>query len=304
MAKNRPSGKKSLEVAPPTSRRSARQERLTHRDPTKSLSRASTSGGAGQRPILLITGLVAIVAVVLVAVSYMATQPKAITDQLVVPGIITPSGIPTDGRTLGNANAPATLELLSDFRCTGCFQFAADREPQLVENYVKNGKLKIVYKDFLTIDGGQRNTASRDAANAAWCAADQNKFWPMHDWLFANADPIAESPAAFAQDRLLAMGKVAGLDTTTFNPCVQNGSHFADIAAESVPRDASFTPYTYLNGKAMVGPVDSNGNPSPASYAQLAAAIDAIVNGSSASPSASSASSASASSAGPSPSAS
>lgn len=287
MAKNRPSGKKSPEVAPPTSRRSARQERLASRDSGRSLTRASTSGGRDSRPILLITGLVAIVAVVVIAAAFIATQPKAVTDTPIAPGaaLTTPSGIPTNGRTLGNANAPVTLELWSDFRCTGCFQFMSDREPLLVQNFVKSGKLKITYNDFLTIDSNGV-TESRDAANAAWCAADQGKFWVMHDWLFANQSP-AEAPGAFTIDRLVQIGQAAGLDMTSYQACVRNGSHLSDIAAEKVPSDATFTPATYIDGKQIVGPLGTDGQPTVASYDVLAAAINAKLNPS-ASPSASS----------------
>ena len=281
MTKDRPGdhGSKS-KVTPPAERRTARQQRLAGRDSNRALGKASTSGGGDKKPVMLISGLFLIVAILVIGAAYIATRPKDIsTDSLTTPGaaLVTPASIPTSGRTLGDPNAPVTLQLWSDFRCSGCWQFVSEREPLLVTNYVQTGKLKIEYVDFLTIDGNDGATASRDAANAAWCAADQGKFWPMHDWLFANQLPN-ENPNAFTIARLLVIGKAAGVDTAKFNPCVQNGSHLADIAAEKVPSDAGFTPATYIKGVQILGAPDpSTGSPTPASYADLAAAIDLTI---------------------------
>ena len=61
------------------------------------------------------------------------------------------------------------------------------------------------------------------AAEATHCAADQGKFWEMHDRLFANArslqvlDPHAEA---------------IGLDTASFEECMESGRH-----ADAVRKD-------------------------------------------------------------------
>jgi hypothetical protein len=107
----------------------------------------------------------------------------------------------------------------------------------------------------------------------------------MHDWLFANQDP-QESPSAFTIARLEAIGKAAGLDTSKFNPCVENGTHLADIAAEKAPSDAGFTPATYITdpktGKdvQVLGPIDPNsGSPTPARYQDLVASFESVLAG-------------------------
>lgn len=282
MTANRPSGlpTSSSQAAPPAGRRSARRERLSRGDSSRTPTRASTGGGTGGRKlVLLITGLFAIVAVVVIATAYIATQPKAVTDSPIAPRVVTPSGIPSAGRTLGNANAPVTLVVWEDFRCSFCFTFTMTAEPQLVTKFVETGKLKIVYQDSLTIDSIDGSTASRDAANAALCANDEGKFWPMHDWLFENQAPD-ESASAFSQDRLLAIGKGAGLTDAAFGSCVANGTHNAEIAGEgsAIPAGIGGTPGFVVNGKVLVV---------KKSFDEVAAAISAELAGSSAGPSAS-----------------
>jgi protein-disulfide isomerase len=134
------------------------------------------------------------------------------------------------------------------------------------------GRAKLVWHDYLSIDKIQGNTASRDAANAAWCAADQGKFWVMHDWLYANDGSGSEAASVFATTRLSRIAKAAGLDTAQFESCLTGGAHFADITAEdqSTPALVTGTPTVLVNGKV----VGSQGY--VPTYAQIKAAIDAI----------------------------
>ena len=142
-----------------------------------------------------------------------------------------PRVIPTSGRTLGNADAKVTIDLWEDFQCTGCYAFTHGVEPQFVTNYVATGKVKVIYHDFIVIDANVGSTESFDAANAAMCANDQGKFWPYHDWLFANQ--YAERSGAFTKDRLKAIAHaMGGLDNAKFDSCVDGGTHNSDVTAE------------------------------------------------------------------------
>jgi protein-disulfide isomerase len=232
--------------------------------------------------MILIGSTVAIVAVMaIIAGIWLVTRPPAFSEAPIAPGIVTPSNIPSNSRTLGQANAPVTLDLWGDFRCSACFNFTAVQEPQLIQNYASTGKAKLVWHDLLTIDSLQAGvTESRDAANAALCAADQGKFWTLHDWLFANQS-ADESPGAFTQDRLLTIGKDAGLDTAKYDPCVQQGTHLSEIQKEQTSQPAGIggTPAIFVNSKQIEGPVDPNtGRPTVPNYDLIAAAIDAALN--------------------------
>jgi protein-disulfide isomerase len=148
------------------------------------------------------------------------------------PDSSTPASIPSHGRTLGDPKAPVTIDLYGDFRCSACFAFTEGGTAAAInDQLIATSKAKLVWHDYTVIDLMDKTHASRDAANAGWCAADQDKFWVMHDWLYVNQSPT-ESPDAFTTERLLAIGQVAGLDMATFTPCVIGGAHDAEIARE------------------------------------------------------------------------
>jgi protein-export membrane protein SecD len=206
-----------------------------------------------------------------------ATPPPsadALASSIVAPTVATPSDLPSSGRTLGDPKAPVTLDVWVDFRCTACEEFQVTTMPQPISNYVRPGKLKIAYHDFVVIDGHDGSTASRDAASAALCAADQGKFWAYQDWLLANQSP-SEAPGAFSLDRLTELARRADLDMTSFETCLTSGRHNADVLAESkqVPSSAVGVPSFFIDGAAAG--VASSGSVS--TYADLSAAIDAAL---------------------------
>ena len=235
MTYNSPAGRPSSgNSAPPTSRRSARQQRLANREANRAITRASTRGsdGGGTNSLILWSVVAVVVAVVVVAGLVLLSSSKSNTSGAPnPPGVVTPTTIASNDRTLGNANAPVTIDLYGDFRCSGCQVFTIEcTEKNIVDNYVATGKAKLVWHDLLTIDT-PGITSSRDAANAGWCAADQGKFWMMHDWLFANQGP-SEDASAFTKSRLSDIGKAAGLDMSKYQPCLDSGTHNDDIASE------------------------------------------------------------------------
>jgi protein-disulfide isomerase len=229
-----------------------------------------------------------VVALVVLVALVVVTQQKSTVGlgAPIQPSVVTPANIPSNGRTLGNPTAPVTVDLYGDFRCTFCFDFTTQgTEKNLIDNYIANGKAKLVWHDYLTIDT-PGTTASRDAANAAWCAADQGKFWVMHDWLYVNQSP-SEAASAFTVARLSQIAQMAGLDMTKFQPCLDQGTHNSAIAAEQTakPSDVKGTPAVVVNGKLL----------SDFSYAGIKVAIDGALGLPTPSPSTSASGSATAS---------
>lgn len=262
-------------------RRSARQDRLVARQKRRDSRGSGSSSSSGRNPILIWTGVSVVAAIVVIVGAFLLTQANSPSSgSYLTPTVTTPTNIASNRQTLGPANAPVTLDLYSDFRCTGCAVFARSQEPQLVSNFVEAGKLKIVYHDFLTIDSidasqGITTTASRDAANAGLCAADEGKFWTYHDWLFANQSPT-EDPSAFTIDRLIGIAKAAGIDNAGFEACVRQGTHDSEVAAEqtSAPSGISATPTVFVNGKMVTSSAGPNYQPT---YAEIAAAVNAAL---------------------------
>jgi protein-disulfide isomerase len=182
-----------------------------------------------------------------------ATGSKATPGPISSPTATTPADITSSGRTLGAPAAPVTLDIWNDYQCPQCKVFAESVLPELVDHYVRPGKVQIVYHDLLVIDGNVGGTESADAANAARCAADQGKFWTYQDWLWANQG--SEGSGAFSLARLVAIGGQSGLDTSAFQPCVEQRKHAGDVTAESASAGQSVnaTPTLLVNGVVLNG---------------------------------------------------
>ena len=116
-------------------------------------------------------------------------------------------GIPQTGTTLGRVKAPVTLVEFADVQCPFCAQWARKALPPLVRDYVRPGKVRIVFTGMHFV-GPDSVTGLRTAL----AASAQNRFWHVLDLLFANQG--AEN-AGWVTDRLLrAIGReVDGLDT-------------------------------------------------------------------------------------------
>ncbi len=126
--------------------------------------------------------------------------------------------------SMGDPNAPIVIEEFSDFQCPFCERFHTDTEPLLRQYYIDTGKVRFVYRsmgNFVSGNVGGVNTESQDAALAAYCAGDQNKFWDMHAYLFANV--LGENVGSFSDKRNKAIAEAAGLDMGQFNSCYDSG---------------------------------------------------------------------------------
>lgn len=209
-------------------------------------------------PVLLITAIVGGIGIVVLGALILASQSKpAVIDTtgLVTPAAVTPVTL-ADGRAIGKANAPVTLELWTDFQCPVCGQYARTVEPLLVSRYVTPGTLRIVHHDA-AFQGARSSSAydeSVEAAAGARCAADQNGYWPFQDWAFANQN--GENEGAFAAARLAGMASAAGLDVTAWKACVATGTAQAAArteTAEAVAAGVDATPTMTLNGEKIVG---------------------------------------------------
>jgi protein-disulfide isomerase len=99
------------------------------------------------------------------------------------------------GRILGDSNAKVWLVMASDFQCPFCKQWHDSSFSNIVQKYVKTGRVRMAYLNMpLSI-----HQFAVPAAEAAMCASVQDKFWPMHDSLFAtqNIWEALQSPASF-----------------------------------------------------------------------------------------------------------
>jgi protein-disulfide isomerase len=154
-----------------------------------------------------------------------------------------------DDPVRGPADAPITIVEFSDFQCPFCSRATATLK-KLDAAYP--GKIRVVYRDFPLV---QIHPNAARAAEAAACANEQGKFWPMHDAMFEHQDKLAEAD-------LKQSAAALGLDATAFNQCLESGRHTAQWKKDTAEGEAygvSSTPAFFINGRLVVGaqPYDS-----------------------------------------------
>lgn len=193
-----------------------------------------------------VENIIAILIVVVLCVAagwwiYDKMQPPTI-DENAVRANIALGGAPM----VGNADAPVTVVLFSDFECVYCGEFARGSFPAVKERYIDAGIVRFAYMSFPL---SQSHPYAAAAANAALCAGEQGKFWEYHDILYANQD-------ALASDDLRAHATAAGLDMQVFDACVED-KLFAALIDRTVAYGKSLgvtgTPTFFFNGRKVVG---------------------------------------------------
>ncbi len=90
------------------------------------------------------------------------------------------AGIPQTGATLGHASAPVTVQVFEDPQCPYCREWNVAALPTVVTDYVRTGRIKLVYQGILIIGPN-----SEQGLRANYAAARQNKLWQMVDALYA-----------------------------------------------------------------------------------------------------------------------
>jgi protein-disulfide isomerase len=223
-----------------------------------------------QRQRLITIGVITLVAaLVVLAVVWPQLRPVG---EIVT---ITPAALPeTDGLSMGDPNAAATIEVFEDFQCPACRRFTESTEPLIIENLVSTGNARYVFHHYPFLDGNGVGSIgeSDQAANAAMCANEQDKFWEMHSILFANWN--GENQGAFSNRRLQAMGESLGLDTDAFNSCFNTNKYEAEIQADfdlGQQMGVSGTPTVFVNGERVGAPGQVP------SYQEIADAVNALV---------------------------
>lgn len=142
-----------------------------------------------------------------------------------VPGLVG-SNISLAGEpTMGHQSAKITIVEVSDYHCPFCQRSAQQTFPQIVSDYVKTGKAQYAFVDYPI---AQLHPDAFKSHEAAACAADQGKFWEMHNSLWS-ARPVRDA------ESLAAKAVSLGLDAAQFKTCLSSGRHAAAIR-DSVSR--------------------------------------------------------------------
>lgn len=166
---------------------------------------------------------------------------------------------------LGDPNAPVVIEAWEDFMCPACLQWSNTIKPRLQEEYIATGQVRLVFRNF-PLQGFM--PASRMAAMASQCAADQNAFWPYHDRLF-----IAQSrgQGGFLLENLVEYAGEIGLNSQEMLQCLSTqeyATYVNDSVTEAISLGLQATPSILIDGQLMSNPFD---------YDAMSAQIDSLV---------------------------
>jgi predicted DsbA family dithiol-disulfide isomerase len=155
----------------------------------------------------------------------------------------------TENNTMGDPNAPIHIIEYGDFQCPFCLRFWNETEPQLIEEYVNTGKVYFEFRAFPIL-----GPESVWAAEGAYCAGDQGKFWEYHDTLFTNW--TGENVGDFKHEKLIQYAETLGLDVDEFESCLSGEKYASRVAQDKANGEAAgvhATPTFIINGNVLEG---------------------------------------------------
>ncbi|MEX0640330.1 MAG: thioredoxin domain-containing protein [Nitrosopumilaceae archaeon] len=114
---------------------------------------------------------------------------------------------------IGNPSSPISILEWGDYQCTFCYRFHTSSFNVILDEYINSGRANFVFKDFPLNDPD-----SVFAAEAAYCAEDQDKYWQYHDELYTNWG--GERTGWITVDSLNKFATTVDLEIDEFNSCI------------------------------------------------------------------------------------
>lgn len=150
---------------------------------------------------------------------------------------------------MGRDDAPVTIVEFTDYQCPFCRKYHAENFAQLKKDYIDTGKVRFASRD-LPLDF---HPNAQRAAEAAWCAGEQNKYWELRDTMINNA-------ADLSPDAILKYAQTNTLDLPTFKTCTGADKYKAEIqrsVADAGTVGISGTP-SFVIGKTAADALDGD----------------------------------------------
>jgi protein-disulfide isomerase len=122
----------------------------------------------------------------------------------------------------GSPKAKLTLIEYADYECPYCAKYGTEVYSQIDRDYIKSNKVQYVFKNYPI---AQLHPASFKAHVAAACAGDQQRYWEMHDKLYADQ-------RNFTLERFTEHADALRMDLPAFRACMDSSRHDALINAD------------------------------------------------------------------------
>jgi protein-disulfide isomerase len=173
-------------------RQTRKEQREQARAERKSLEAQQAQSHARRRRLMQVGGI-AVVAVAVIAIAVAVgtsgssnktphTEGEKTKARSEVTALV--GGVPQSGNVLGHPNAPVTLEYFGDLECPICKDFTLGAFPSIVQKYVREGKVKVVYRSMKTAT--REPNVFQEQQTAALAAGRQNLGWNYIELVYHN----------------------------------------------------------------------------------------------------------------------
>lgn len=172
------------------------------------------------------------------------TAPTAVAPSAPEANPVVDIAMEADDHMRGNKNAKVSIVEYSDFECPFCGS-AFPTVEQILDTY--GDDVNLVYRHFPLSFHPQ----AQKAAEASECAADQEKFWELHDTIFTNQELLAGGVA-----QLKKWAGELGLNQSKFDSCLDSGEKAGIVTADSsagANYGVTGTPAFFVNGTLVTG---------------------------------------------------
>ncbi|MEE8294088.1 MAG: DsbA family protein [Sphingomonadales bacterium] len=148
--------------------------------------------------------------------------------------------------TVGNPDAPITMIEYASMTCSHCATFHNSVLPEIKENYVKTGKVKMVFRNFI------RDRMDLAVAMVTRCYGPDKTFDLMNLYFqrqrqWAVQDAMAE---------ITNVARTAGISRLDLDSCLANSelqAHLLEMQKAGSAAGVNATPTFFINGEKYVG---------------------------------------------------
>ncbi len=242
---------------------------MSHTTPNSSHDRRDEGTRQQHLPLLpayarrLSSGAIGLAAAALLGLTLIVTGSVAAqeNDKSVDTAAATPAlyeGVDTDGRFLGDPDAPVSFVVYSDYQCSFCKLFDERDLPPIIENFVKSGDVQVEWRplpilsDRAGVSLESPDNESVQAAEAGLCAADQDMFWQYSEALFLAQGNV--NSGVYADDLLKSTAADLDVDTETFDNCLDSGEKQDEVIAfreEAIELGVTGTPTFFIDDQLV-----------------------------------------------------